>query len=108
VLFDYPHDCLWIEAAEGWDTEPFRKDRSGLQILPDGAAAVVRFVSPGSPAEAAGWKVGDRIVAIDGRPIDPATYGRDLALWGFGPSGTEVRLTLEGGEERILRLAEYY
>ena len=108
IYFDYTHEALWLEPGEGWDTAPFRKDRTGLTLRTADAGLDVVFVSPGSPAEKAGWKKDDRIVAVDGKPIDPASYEKDMSEWVSAPAGTEVTLTLAGGEVRRLRLADYY
>lgn len=108
VLFDYAHDALWLEPQEGWDTTPFRKDRSGLAVqLGDGCLDVF-FVSPGSPAQKAGWKGGEKIVEVNGRPIDRATYDGGMDDWHSAPAGTEVVLKLAGGEERRLKMQDYY
>ena len=51
-------------------------------------------VFPGTSAERAGLKFGDRIVAVNGRPIEDAgsTVIRDMMR---GPKGTEVSMTFE-------------
>jgi len=49
---------------------------------------VIYMLAPGGPGEAAGLKVGDRIVAADGQPdVSPGRLN--------GPAGTSVRLTIQ-------------
>lgn len=73
----------------------------GVRFLPvtDGTpGVVVRDVLPGSPAAAAGVHAGDRVVALDGRPIDqPMRLQNALAVL---PAGTkvELRVVREGAE----------
>jgi C-terminal processing protease CtpA/Prc len=74
------------------------KDDQGLEVI---------FVAPKSAAADAGWKVGDRIVAINGQPVGP-DYFDSMYQWSRGEDGTEVRLTTAGGEERTLVLRTYY
>lgn len=107
VFFDYPSECLWVEPVEGWDTEPFARDRSGLQTLKDDQGLEVIFVAPGSPAAESGWKAGDRIIAIDGKPIG-ADYFESMWEWARADDGTQARLTMANGEERTLVLRTYY
>lgn len=47
-----------------------------------------------SPAERAGLKAGDRIVAIDQKPLDETNAG-EASQWLRGPPGTLVALTIE-------------
>jgi C-terminal processing protease CtpA/Prc len=51
---------------------PFRNSRVeyGWQMKPVGADCYVSAVKPGSDAEAKGLKVGDRVLSIDGRPLE--------------------------------------
>src|SRR3546814_9248952 len=50
-----------------------RKPVIGVVLAPDAKAGVhIAGVTPGSAAAAVGLKSGDRIVAIDGRPLDAA------------------------------------
>ena len=46
-----------------WEGQPL----AALGLRPDLGAPIVDQVSPGKPAEAAGMRAGDRIVAVDGR-----------------------------------------
>jgi C-terminal peptidase prc len=58
----------------------------GVSTLPLADALLIQHVFPGSPAERAGLRARDRIVAVDG-----ASYARrDID----GPAGTQVRLTV--------------
>ncbi|WP_256581337.1 PDZ domain-containing protein, partial [Pseudomonas sp. MPR-R2A3] len=46
------------------------KDRSGLGLAASTTDLTVVHVASGSPADRAGWAVGEQVVAVDGRPID--------------------------------------
>ena len=107
VIFDYAHDCLWLEPQPGWESAPFERDRAGLDLEREPGALGVLFVAPGSPAEAGGWKVGDRIVAVNGKPVGDV-YDESIDRFGRGPEGTSIKLRLEDGTERTLVLRRHY
>lgn len=81
---------------------------SGLQLAATGGELHVLHVMRGSPAEATGWRAGDRICAVDGgrtnASADPASYTR----WLVGPPGTVVALTMCDGRSRTLTLRRFY
>ena len=106
VLFDYPHDCLWLEPGPDF-AAPFPKEKTGLGLQWAASALTVEFVAPGSPAAADGWQTGVRVTALDGAPITP-DWWRTTARWSRAPSGTRVTLTLADGAVRSLTLKEYY
>jgi S1-C subfamily serine protease len=61
---------------------------------------VVAGLADGGPAESAGIKVRDVVIAVDGeRPATLADLFR--AVWGRGPVGTEITITLARGAERL-------
>ena len=71
VTIDYPRSQLILRP-----TRRFRKrrayDRSGLRLVSDGLNLEyvrVQLVVEGSPAAAAGMKIGDRILYINGAPV---------------------------------------
>lgn len=106
VAFDVPAGRLVIVSAPASDS-PFPRDRLGLQVVRRGSALQVVHVAAGSPAERAGWRTGDRVVALNGEAI-PANY---WALWTgavSGASGTIVTLRDGRGADRRLALADYY
>lgn len=66
VIFDYPHDKLWLKPNADFRT-PFPEPASGmlLEVKPPRYRVVlVRNVIEGSPAAEAGVKPGDRILRI--------------------------------------------
>ena len=84
------------------------KDRSGLGLAVSPSGLTVAHVAAHSPAEKSGWSIGDKIIRVDGRPID-ASYARgELWRWRFRPAGTHVRLVDGSGIVRLLTLADYY
>lgn len=56
------------------------------------ARILVASVESGSPAEKAGLKAGDYIVACNGEPVDPALFGSDPKSVLSGQAGSQVSL----------------
>jgi C-terminal processing protease CtpA/Prc len=89
----------------GWGT-------TGLRIGMDGDGYAVKGVLPGSSAEKGGLKVGDRVLAIDGRKYGRERVNfRDLFFVSEGAPGTFSEVTWQRGDgpphtERLARAAE--
>ena len=84
------------------------KDRSGLGFAASPTALTVVHVAANSPAEKGGWAIGDRIVTVNGHPVDVDYTHGTLWRWRFGSAGTIVKLDTASGEHRTLHLADYY
>ncbi|MBO5755090.1 MAG: PDZ domain-containing protein, partial [Clostridia bacterium] len=70
-----------------------------VELLADGYAKIIE-VANGSPAEEAGLRLGDIIVAVEG--VDFALLGYDNAVSKIrGEEGTEVTLTVKRGDTEI-------
>jgi predicted aspartyl protease len=108
VTVDFAGDRLWLQPLSGAENVPFRKNRSGFALVPEGDRLRISHVAPGSPAAKAGFKVGEKIAAIDGQPIAADYAASDLSRWIFRPAGRQVALTMADGSRRTLRLADYY
>ena len=67
LVFDYPG--MRFHVMRPGRAEPVRRDRSGVQVTFRGDELEVFFVAPGSPAAEAGLRKGQRITAVNGRPI---------------------------------------
>jgi hypothetical protein len=106
VIFDYKHDCLWLEPGAGFD-EPHLWDRTGLTVHRDDTALVVEHVAPGSPADAAGWQPGERITALDDTLVD-GDWWKIWAEWSRSAPGVMAKLTMADGTVRTLALADYF
>jgi Aspartyl protease len=106
VVFDYSRELIYFAPGDGWD-RPFCKNRAGVQADFLGSLLEVIFVAPDSPAAEAGWKVGERIMAIDHRPI-AEDYLTSRVEWSCRKAGSTVILTDGAGLDRSLVLADYY
>lgn len=107
LVTDFAGDRLWLGAGPESLAQPFARDRLGLSLRKEAAAIVVQRVSPNSPAAAAGWTGGERIVAIDGVAAS-ALDATALRAVISDPGDRTVRLTLESGETRTLRSRDFY
>ena len=106
LVIDYSHDRVWM-TPEPHANAPFAKDRMGLFMLPKDGAFEVGFASPGSPADKAGLKAGDRIRLINHKP--PSAWPHDvLTKLSSEAEGTRVELTMADGRVRRLTLKDYF
>lgn len=105
MVFDYPHGLLRLSPTETVDA-PFPKDRSGLGLDADGRGWRVVFIAPGSPAEAEGWRLGDRIAEIINDPVNAKIP--IVERWGEGPEGAAITFVMADGSRRQLTLRAYY
>jgi len=74
----------------------------GLEVQTDDGKIMVVSPIEGTPAERAGIRSGDRILAIDGEVVDHSNISQTIALM-RGPAGSHVRLTVarEGQAEPL-------
>lgn len=96
VVFDYPHHRIFLEPNKNFG-ERIEFDMSGLLLRPARDGLVITDVVPGSPGADAGLQTGDRLTAIDGRPV------REYKRWELSEllkeRGKKVRITYRRGEK---------
>jgi hypothetical protein len=107
MVIDFPHDRISVLPDQTAMLQPFRKDRSGLGAKRLADRLQVMHVAKDSPAAAAGFHVGDAIIAINDQPLD-AEYFRKHPRDGSQPAGTVLNFTLSTHERIKLTLADYY
>ncbi len=91
------------------DAENFRAEQSGIRgayegigahVQMDGGAVTVVAPLPGSPAEQAGIRAGDKILSVNGEPLQGGSL-QDAVNKIKGPKGTKVSLSvLHQGDTR--------
>ncbi|SER19682.1 aspartyl protease family protein [Neolewinella agarilytica] len=72
VVIDYIRNKVYFKPEGGYWKRRFRFDRSGMSIIAGGQnlrTYNVANIVPGSPADEAGIRVGDRIVAMNGTSV---------------------------------------
>lgn len=107
VLLDPTAGRMILSPVPHVDQPPVRST-SGLLVGVARDRLKVLHVMQGGPAQAAGWKEGDMICAIDGQTI-PADYPTSpLASWSAGTPGRTVTLRMCDGTERKLTLRDFY
>lgn len=107
VLLDPTAGRMILSPVPHADQPPVRST-SGLLVGVARDRLKVLHVMQGGPAQAAGWKEGDMICAIDGQTI-PAGYPTSpLASWSAGTPGRTVTLRMCDGTERKLTLRDFY
>jgi hypothetical protein len=102
---DYPNRILWLHAiAVGQDQRAHEHSHVGIQMeRRDGRVEVVA-VAQGSPADSAGVRAGDEVLAVDGRIIGQGAL-IDAARWLEGPPGSTVVVrTRRDGAVREVRM----
>ena len=106
-LLDTKAAALWLAASPERLGEAIPRDRSGIGAARLPERLIVRHVAENSPAARAGLRIGDEIVAIDGRAVDP-TYPPPGERQGEKPAGTRIDMTLADGRTLSVILADYF
>jgi hypothetical protein len=104
IIFDYNRQQLIFERNANYSL-PDNYDRAGMWLNQENGAFQVVDVVAGGPAEEAGLKSGDSILAVDGKT--PAQLSLLAARTKFksDPPGTKVRLlVLSGGNKKELTI----
>lgn len=107
LIVDYPHQRMYAAPYAGMEKAPFDKDRLGLYLSRQGAGVVVDFVAPGSPAQAAGFKAGEQVGAIDQKPGQDWTPAA-LNQLRFAHGGDVVTFKMATGASRQIRAKDYF
>ena len=101
VWFDYGRKQMILEPRAEELALPVEGDMTGLRMR--GAtrldSIVVTWILPGSPAEEAGARAGDVVVAVEGNPVTTSTLREMRPL--MRRIGEPMRLTVVRGGERI-------
>lgn len=108
AIFDVSAGFVWLRPPASGHRLPMLKDRSGLGLAASPTGLDVVHVAANSPAGKDGWIPGNRIVAVNGFPIDADYTHGARWRWRFMPSGTVIKLKDQAGHDRQLRLADYY
>lgn len=106
-IIDLQGKRLWLIPYKNSEVEPFLKDRSGIGANRLSDRLRVIFIAPDSPAELAGLKAGDEIVAIDGDNVGPDLFARRPRP-GAEPAGTREVLGLADGRAIEITLKDYF
>jgi predicted aspartyl protease len=95
IFFDYPRKQIYFQPNRDWG-QPDLADRSGLRLERGDQAFTIAFVAKGSPAEAAGLKTGDHIVAVNAAPSSTLALD-DVRKLLKGPVGTHIPMLSDHG-----------
>jgi len=102
--FDYEHRTLYLEPGRRY-AKADRFSRAGVQLARFGEAVKAMQVLPGSAAMAAGIKVGDEVVSLDGKPILDWTQDSVTEAFENGATGEKHALELmRDGKRRKVTL----
>jgi PDZ domain len=108
LIIDYPHNRLYAMPNSGTTMSSIEKDRIGLVLdkkVTNGFS--VAFVSPNSPAEAAGFKEGDKISLIDGKPFE-AWPTQAIIKFQMADAGTIHIFTMADGTVRRIKAVDFF
>ena len=96
LVFDYGSQVIYFEPNANY-AKPDVFDRSGLWINSADNGYEIVDVIAGSPAEAAGLKVGDRIRRVDGKATSEVALPALRTRFKSDAPGTKIRIEYERG-----------
>jgi hypothetical protein len=104
VTFDYERRQVYLEPGRRY-ADRDHLTRAGVLLTKRAGRVGVESVLANSPAENAGLRTGDQVLAVDGRDIAQWDLPELSALFDEGEPGRKVPLrVLRGGQEKHLKL----
>ena len=100
VTIDMPDKTLYLAPNAAFKA-PFTFTRAGLFTDSGAGAVVVESVIPGSPAQVAGVRAGDALVAIAGHRVSTLSPDDVKSYW-MMPPGTVVRVDVKRGSKDLV------
>jgi hypothetical protein len=108
LIIDYSNNRLYAIPDAAASKTPIEKDRIGLVLdKKDSNGFSVAFVSPNSPAQAAGFKKGDKIALIDGKPFN-AWPSQAIIKFQMANAGTTHVFTMGDGTMRQVKAVDFF
>jgi len=108
LIVDYSHDRLYAVPDYAAIKKPIERDRIGLVLDKKSTDSfVVAFVAPNSPAEAAGFKKGEKIALIDGKPLSSWSLQAIIAFQ-MAEVGSVHSLTMPDGTVRRIKAQDFF
>lgn len=108
LAIDFRRNALYVTPIATQIAQPLPKDRLGMRTELSGDALKVVYVSPDGPAAAAGWKEGDRIVAIGDMKVGPDIFRSQYASFTRLAPGTKLDFVGADGVRKPVVLKDYY
>lgn len=99
VTLDYEHSTMYLKPVTQAVSDLDTFDRSGAWINQSDAGYKVVNVTPGAPADVAGLKANDEIVAVDGKPATATPVYELRKRLRNQAAGTVVTFTVKRGGE---------
>lgn len=98
ITFDYASQTITFEKNNHYGARS-NFDRVGLWLGQDSAGFTVIDVISGSPADIAGIKVGDKILAVDGKPAATLELVEVREEFRNDPAGKKMQLKVQSGPQ---------
>jgi hypothetical protein len=94
LICDYSRKRLILEKNKIFGTRD-TYDKAGVWLIQSGQAFEVLDVIAGGPAEKSGLRVGDKIVAVDGKSVSGILLPELRDHWKYAPAGTKASLGVQ-------------
>lgn len=108
LAIDFRRGALYLTPIAAQIAQPLPKDRLGMRTEFAGDALKVVYVSPDGPAATAGWKEGDRIVAIGDVKVGPDFFRSQYANFTRLAPGTQLDFVGADGVRKPVVLKDFF